>query len=1002
MSEPQRARWRSLEDREGAPPPEEVDGPGWSPLEDARVDRRSFLTLAGFFVGSGALSACSRGPASRAVPQLAQPENDVPGKALWYATTCGGCSAGCGALVKVRDGRPVKLEGNPGHPVSAGGLCAVGQASVLELYDDRRLKGPLLRGRDASWDAVDAEVAQALGRAKASGGTVRVLTGTLHGPSTRRALSRLLEGFADAKHVTYDALSASAIREAHARSHGRRAVPRYRFAEAEVIAGIDADFLGTWLSPVEFSAGWRAGRVPAGRPSRMSFCVQFESRMSVTGANADRRVALPPGAEGLLAAHLADRLSRRAGARSPYRGLPPCPVDEAEVEALARRLWAARGKALVVCGANDVAAQLAVNHANHVLGAYGRTLDLSRPSLQRLGDDGALAALAGELAAGKVAVLIVAGCNPAAELPPPGGSWEKALGAAGTLVCVSTHLDETSRLAAAVCPEPHFLEAWGDAEPAAGVLAVRQPVIRPLGDTRPLLESLAAWAGRPEPALEQVRAAWRPVLGGPDSGLGASGFEASWAKAVHDGWRDADPGEGAARAYDAAPASAAAPAEPPRGLRLVLYPKAGVLEGRHAQNPWLQELPDPVTKVVWDNYASLSPATARELGVAQGDLVRVAVDGASLELPALVQPGQHDDAVCVALGYGRAGTERFFDLGPRWISGRPTVERGEAVGRNAAGLLALAAGGLSYAGRPARVEKARGARPLACTQDYHSLAVPSRLAERPGETRDIVRETTLAAYAASPGAGNPAPHPATSLWPRSLGKDDRRWAMAVDLNLCTGCSACVVACQAENNVPVVGKDEVGRRRDLAWLRIDRYWAETAAGVSAVHQPMLCQQCGNAPCESVCPVVAISGSEDGLNQQTYNRCVGTRYCANNCPYKVRRFNWFDYRKPDASENLALNPDVTIRSRGVMEKCSFCVQRIQEAKIEAKRLGEPLRDGEIRTACQQSCPTQAIVFGDAHDPESAVAARMRDPRRYRVLEELHADPAVGYLTRVRNEA
>ncbi|MBI4376946.1 MAG: 4Fe-4S dicluster domain-containing protein [Elusimicrobia bacterium] len=967
--------------------------PSWSPLEDARVDRRDFLKLAGFFVGASALSACSRGAVNKAIPQIVGPEELVPGKALWYATTCGGCSAGCGALVKARDGRPVKLEGNPEHPLSRGGLCPIGQAAVLELYDSKRLLSPLLRGAASSWQAVDAEVAGALRRAR-SGAAVRVLTGTIHSPSTRRAIARLLEGLPDAKHVAYDALSACAIRDAHALSHGRRALPRYRFEKARSIVSLDADFLGTWISPVEYAAGWRAGRVPLGNPARMSYHLQLESRMSLTGANADRRIVIPAGSEALIAAHLADHLARRAGVRSPYSSLPKPPLPAAELASIAGRLWAERGEALVVSGANDLAAQLAVNHANELLGAYGKTVNLRGASQQRLGDDVAAAELLEELEAGKVALLIVQGCNPAAELPAPGGSWERILSRVGLVVAVSSHLDETASKAAAVCPEPHFLEAWSDAEPTVGIAAVAQPAVRPAGSTRPFVESLAAWAGRPQKALDQLRSIWRQRLG-------PAGFEEAWAKVVHDGWHASTPEKGAG-AFNESAASSLQPASLPDGdgFRLVLYPKAAMLEGRHAQNPWLQELPDPVTKVVWDNYAALSPAAAKSLGVETGELVRVSVGGQTLELPTLVQPGQHDRAVCVALGYGRAGTERFHDFAPRWISGKPTVAKGERVGRNASGQLRFESGRLVYSGLLATVEKAGGRRPLACAQEYHSLALPTRLAEKPGESRDIVRETTLAEYRKSPKAGNPGAHSAASLWPKSLREGNRRWAMAVDLNLCTGCSACVIACQAENNIPAVGKDEVGRRRDLQWLRIDRYYAESEEGVSVLHQPMLCQQCGNAPCESVCPVVAISGSEDGLNQQTYNRCVGTRYCANNCPYKVRRFNWFEYRKAGAAENLALNPDVTIRSRGVMEKCSFCVQRIQEAKIEAKSRGETLKDGQIRPACQQSCPTQAIVFGDAHDRASEVAGRMADPRRYRVLEELHVDPAVGYLTKVRN--
>ncbi|MEK9145010.1 MAG: 4Fe-4S dicluster domain-containing protein, partial [Elusimicrobiota bacterium] len=635
--------------------------------------------------------------------------------------------------------------------------------------------------------------------------------------------------------------------------------------------------------------------------------------MSLTGANADRRLLLPAGSEGLLASNLAQALARRAKVFAPYDGLPPCPVDSSGLESLADRLWAARKRGLVVCGANDLAAQAAVNCANELLGAYGTTLDIRRPSFQRLGSDEALAGLFAELRDGTVGVLIVHGCNPAAELPAPGTSWEEVLAKVGFLVSTSTHLDETSRLAAAVCPDHHFLESWSDAEPAAGVASVTQPVLRPLGDTRSAIESFAAWSGKPVPMRELVREVWRERLhprAAPAAGQSAAGtareenglraarggaFEEFWTSTVHEGWTALEAPAAEGVRFNGGALRSLNPAEPAGpGLSLLLYPKIGVREGRHAQNPWLQELPDPVTKVVWDNYASFSPSAARGLGLSQGDVVRLSAAGASIELPAFIQPGQEDGAVCVALGYGREGTERFFDLGPDWIQGKRTVPQGGRVGVNAALFLSFVGGRLAYSAGPVSVEKTGRVRALACTQEYHSLRVPERLAETPGEERDIVRETTLADYARSPSAGHAPQHPATSLWPASLAPGSRRWAMTVDLSLCTGCSACVLACQAENNVAVVGKDEVARRRDMHWMRIDRYYSDSEEGVETLHQPMFCQQCGNAPCETVCPVIATAGSEDGLNQQVYNRCVGTRYCANNCPYKVRRFNWFEYR------------------------------------------------------------------------------------------------------------
>jgi molybdopterin-containing oxidoreductase family iron-sulfur binding subunit len=429
-------------------------------------------------------------------------------------------------------------------------------------------------------------------------------------------------------------------------------------------------------------------------------------------------------------------------------------------------------------------------------------------------------------------------------------------------------------------------------------------------------------------------------------------------------------------------------------------------DGSHAHNPWLQELPDPVTKITWDNVASLSPARAETLGVEVGDTVKIAaVDGsATVELPVIVQRGQHDDVVAVALGYGRLGTDRFHGVGPDWFEGRPTVESGGTVGSRVEGLRRLKDGALFGDGVAVTITKTGATAQLACTQEHHTLEVPAHLAPEGAELRDAARTVALADFLHDPdhamhahghhGAGH------SELWTDDHSGALHHWGMSIDLNRCTGCSGCVVACQAENNVPVVGRDEVARHREMHWIRIDRYTQGFGDATSTVHQPMLCQQCDNAPCEAVCPVLATVHSSEGLNQQVYNRCVGTRYCANTCPYKVRRFNWFEYPREDENQNHALNPDVTVRSRGVMEKCSFCAQRIQEAKSESARTGVPLADGDIRVACQQSCPTQAIVFGDMNDPESEVSKHSARVRAYAVLEELNVKPSIRYLAKVAN--
>ncbi len=975
----------------------------------AGVGRRQFLQVAGFSVGATALAGCGRAPEEGVMPYLVRPEEVTPGKPYWYASVCGACAAGCGVLVKDRDGRPIKLEGNGDHPLSQGGLCASGQASVLSLYDSLRLRDPLRGSEKSTWKDVDGEIGAVLSGLRRAGGRVRFLTDSVTGPAERDRIAAFLSGFSDGRLVTYDPLSASAIAQAHRQTHGLRRVPRYRLERAEVIVGFGADFLGTWISPVEHATDYRKGRKVTDGGKRFSYHEQFESRLSLTGSKADRRTAVPPGSMALLLAHLAGEVASRRGARVPWSSLPACPIDPGRLTAVADRLWkAARGRTLVVCGENDTEAQRLTNFINELLGNYGGpgergTLDLRVASRQRLGNDEEMKALLAELEAGQVDALFIRGVNPVYDLPG-GEKLAAALSRVKLVVALAGADDETAAHAHFVCPEPHFLESWGDSEPVAGLAALRQPAIRRMGETRPLLESLAVWSGAPAPAYDILRSYWERVVYSRRRAVGST-FEQFWNGALHDGHvRLARPEAPASMEFTAGAVTAPrkVPAAEAGELLLDLHPSAAFMDGRHAHNPWLHEMPDPIAKTVWDNFAAISAATATELGITDGDVVRISgVDGdaPSLAIPALVQRGQHSSALAVSLGYGRAGTQRFAEVGPQWWEGRPTVEDGHQVGVNAAPLLAWSGGSLSYGGRRVKIEKTGARHELATTQIYHSLTVPKHLSGGHEEPRPIVQETTLAAWRKDPAAGSHAHHELPSLWPVHP-MPIHHWGMAIDLTACTGCSACVISCQAENNIPVVGKDEVRRAREMHWLRIDRYYSGEGEDVDVAHMPMMCQHCDNAPCETVCPVQATAQSAEGLNQQIYNRCVGTRYCANNCPYKVRRFNWFEYPREDRLQNLALNPDVTVRSRGVMEKCSMCVQRIHDGKVEAKRTGQPLQDGDIQPACAQSCPSSAIVFGDMKDPESKLTLQKHDPRHYDVLAELGVKPVVGYLTLVRN--
>lgn len=971
-------QWRSLEEWQTLSEPDGAEFPETPIGIEAGPDRRGFLKAAGFSFGAAMLAGCSRS-VQKIEPNLVQPEGFIPGRSVYYASTCGACSAACGTLVKVRDGRPIKLEGNPEHPVSRGGLCAVGQASILGLYDSQRVAQPMLAGKAASWAEVDAFVQARLDEARKSGGAVRLLTGTVHSPTESAWIRRFLGGFRNARHIEYDALSSSAILDAHQQTHGARILPRYRFDKADVIVSIDADFLGTWISPVEFAHGYAVSRDP--HAARYAWHAQVEPRMSLSGTKADRRVVLSAGEIAGFVNDLAEAV--RTGNSS-----------RAEVAEIAGRLREARGHGLVVCGSQDVATQVLVNRMNEALGNYGATLETDRASRQRRGDDRALESLLAELRDGRVDVLVVAGANPVFELP--GG---EAVAKAKLLVVHAERLDETAAKAHVVSAASHALESWGDTEPVEGTASIVQPCLRPLFQTRSWIETLAAWSGKPGAALDLVRDQWqKEIFPKAKSNLA---FDRFWEKTLQDGFVQYEP---AARVNAAAaPREPALQSDPARkdGFEVVLYAKTALLEGRHAYNPWLQEVPDPVTKVAWDNYACLAPQAAVKLGVSTGDLVRIECGGQAVELPVLVQPGQHEGTVAIALGYGSRLSARFAKAGPEWIEARPTLNEKGLVGVNAAPLLAFEHGSLRYARAGARVTRTGKQVALACTQEHHTLTVPERLKPAAGASRPIVQETTLAEVRESQGR-RPKESPKPELWPPDHPYPVHHWAMVVDLNACTGCAACVVACQAENNIPVVGKDEMRRKREMHWMRIDRYYSGAPDNPHVAHQPMFCQQCDHAPCETVCPVLATTHSEEGLNQQTYNRCVGTRYCANNCPYKVRRFNWFQYSREDRVANLALNPDVAVRSRGVMEKCTFCVQRIQEAKIESKRAGRAVRDGDVQTACQQTCPAKAIVFGDLNDPQSEVSRLMASGRRYRVLEEINVRPAVGYLKIVRPDA
>jgi Fe-S-cluster-containing dehydrogenase component len=1003
MSENERKYWQGLEAREGDA----------SDTRDARAVQRGLdcsrpdiVGVMGLSAAAAGLAACTRAPVAKVVPYLAKPDEVTPGKSVWYASSCPGCDAQCGVLDKARDGRPIKVEGNPDHPVSQGGLCAVGQAAVLATYDSSRARGPMASGRATSWAALDASVQSLLARVSGEKLPIRVVVPVCTGPTFDEALSRFSAAWPGSRIVRFEPSGErTALAQAAKATHGLHVVPDFRFDRAEVVASFAADFLGAWISPVAFArqyaqaralplvprareagaeggsdagAGAGAGRGPESAARTLRHW-QLEPALSLTGSNADERRQLAPSELLPALAGLVRRLASRSmhaekdAVAKALPALPEPPGLGPTLDRLAADLLTAGRAGLVVCGLPELTAQALCLVANEIIGSIGHTVDVAGGAPL---DETALSfeELLVEAEAGRGGLAIFAGVNPVYAHPQP-ERVTLALARMSARVSLGDRLDETGKLCGFLAPDHAPAESWGDILSRRTILTLRQPALSPIFQTRPAVDTLLLWAKTPPAEAshhallrERFRTEVVPKLRTP------APFEAAWRKALHDGFVETVP-EPVAPVFRTAglPALLAVEQAPASDTQLWLYEKVALRDGRNGNNAWLHELPDPVSKVVWDNYACLSPKRAAALGLSDGSLVTVSAGGRSVTLPVLVSPGTHEKVVAIALGYGRSAAGSI----------------GDAVGVRAMPLAETLSNRQVRLHRAAALVAAVGRRQLAKSQTHASL-----------EGRPHVRSATLAEWRRDPGANNPHEEKLETLWSGHEYKG-HRWGMAIDLSACTGCAACVVACQAENNVATVGKSEVGRGREMFWLRIDRYYeGEPESPREVLHQPMLCQHCTNAPCETVCPVLATNHSSEGLNQQAYNRCVGTRYCENNCPPKVRRFNWFENRHDDPVERLVLNPDVVVRSRGVMEKCSFCIQRILEGKAEAKRDGRPLRDGEIQTACQQSCPSRAITFGDLNDPASRVSALARDSRGYRLLYELNIGPAVTYLTRVRN--
>jgi len=975
-----RTYWRSLaqiEDRPEFRDALEREFPeGASELPDG-MSRRDMMMLVGASLSLAGLTACRR-PVEQIVPYVTPPEEVVPGVPLHYATTMPFRRSAYGLIVESHEGRPTKIEGNPSHPSTLGASSSRVQASVLGLYDPDRSQSVTLRGVRKSWsDFVKAWGLLAEAHAADDGAGLAVLSESFSSPSLARLASDLSSTYPKVRWATYEAVSDENRLAGLRAATGRDLDLMLRLDRASVILALDADPLLTDPEMIRHARGFAAGRRAGASGGAMNRLYAVEGVYSLTGALADHRLRLESRQIAPFLAALAARLAAPGAATVSGAGVPG--VDARWVDAVAKDLLANRGKSLVVAGDRQPASvHAAVCALNSHLGNTGRTVSYYETKDAALPSVSSLASLVSAMKAGSIQTLVVLGGNPVFDAPAD-LDFTSALAKVPHSIAVGHAVDETSAKAEWHIPRAHYLESWGDARAVGGPLSVIQPLILPLFGGKTAVEVLGLMvSGVDRPGYDIVRDTWTPILGEAE-------FDTKWNRVLHDGLFPGSELPEIVPQLTGQPMAGLAEALPKAGgtaLELVFLPSASLHDGRFANDGWLQELPDPLTKLTWDNPALVSPGTADTLGLANEDVVRVEQAGRSLELPVWILPGMADGVIAVTLGYGRSHAGRVgsgvgFDTYVVRSSQTPDF----------AGGVKLSKAGRTY--------------PLSSTQHHGSM-----------EGRPLVRESTVTELRSKPEAGTEGktgalgvyeeetPH--FSLWKEHTYDQGHQWGMTIDLNSCIGCNACMVACQSENNIPVVGKVQVAKGREMHWIRVDRYFSgEPSGNAEAVFQPVPCMQCEDAPCEQVCPVAATVHDAQGLNVMVYNRCIGTRYCSNNCPYKVRHFNFFNYTK-DTPEilKLAMNPDVTVRARGVMEKCTYCTQRINRAKIDAKIAGRELADGDIKTACQQSCPAQAIEFGDIRNKASRVATAKSDPRNYALLDELNTRPRTTYLAKVRN--
>ncbi len=975
--------------------------------------RRQFLKAAGI-TGLTALSSGCSDTTRRLIPFLNEPEDIVPGNATWYATTCRECPAGCGMLAKTREGRVIKVEGNPLHPINTGKLCARGQASVQGVYNPDRYRRPLKRRPDGSlapitWQEAEEEVLSAVRSATGKGQQGRVVFFTDLTTGTEEAMIRRFLGAAGSgRHLKYEPLDYEGLKAANREVFGSAAIPAYRIDAADFLVSLSADFLETWVSNVHLTRQFTRFREM--RTGMRNAFIYVGPRLSVTGANADEWIAVPPGGQSVFAFGLlrlliekgpTPGLSQAAAAqlRSVLSQYTPefvaarTDVSGDTLRRISSRFMAAKRPLVLAEGlgyqdSHPIDTARAANLLSSLKAGSGETMDFATPSaLSFAAPSSEIRSLLQEMSAGAVDIVFLNRANPAYHLPPSWG-FAEGLRRVPLVVSFSSFPDETTRMAHLILPAHTFLESWGDYEPYSGVRGLLQPVTGAVFDTRPLGDILLS-LGRglkgndafPEKdAYEALRRTWEAGEKGPPP-HGAT-TEERWQEALQKGgsWSESwntSPGTNKVQL----PASFRLPPpedEPPGGkvLSLISYPTVQFFDGRTANRPFLQELPDPITAITWGGWAEVNPQTAQELDVRKGDVLLVRTGLGTVRAPAYPYNGVAKGTIAMPMGHDHEAFGRYA----RGAAGNPARLSGPA-------------------GSDHSFVRAVGAVTVAKTGTSVALAHTDGSDNQWG--REIVRSVALDDLAHPPGNASEVVLPlpegfakARDFYPPHK-HDTYRWSMVIDLERCIGCGACVIACYAENNVATVGKEQVLKGREMAWLHVQRYFASEGPLVRFI--PMLCQHCDEAPCESVCPVFAPNHSKEGINNQVYNRCIGTRYCSQNCPYKVRRFNWLEW-KHDPPLEWQLNPDITARGKGVMEKCSFCIQRIVEAKIRARSENRPLRDGEFTTACAQTCPADAITFGNLLDPNSRVSKLIAQARAYQVLGELNTKPAVIYLSKI----